>query len=35
MEAAPGMSVLGGGVQSVVLLALVWRIVGKQQRSGF
>lgn len=27
-------SVLGGGVERVVLVALVWRIAGKQERSG-
>lgn len=26
-------SVLGGGVERVVLVALVWRVAGKEQRS--
>lgn len=27
-------SVLGGGVERVVLVALVWRVAGKQERCG-
>lgn len=31
--AAVEESVLGGGVERVVLVALVWRVAGEQQRS--